>query len=79
MPGEVIRPGAVVRLRSGGPAMTVVRKIPAYWECTWFAGDERRSATFVEFDLAESFGHAAEDGWDLSGITLVGDRPRFTS
>jgi hypothetical protein len=32
--------------------MTVVRKVPACWECVWFDGERRRSATFVEPDLA---------------------------
>ena len=79
MPGESIRPGAVVRLRSGGPAMTVVKKVPACWECTWFDGAELRSATFVELDLAGSVVPGGDDGDDPSGFTLFLDGPRFSS
>jgi uncharacterized protein YodC (DUF2158 family) len=68
--GDPIRPGDTVRLRSGGPAMTVVKKIPACWECVWFAGDERRSATFVELDLAAE---PADRGDDESLVILASE------
>jgi hypothetical protein len=32
--------------------MTVVKKIPACWECVWFDGGKRRTARFVEPDLS---------------------------
>jgi uncharacterized protein YodC (DUF2158 family) len=82
MSGIPMKPGDTVRLRSGGPAMTVIKKFPACWECVWFAGDERRTARFVEPDLVAdpparnddesliALGSAHEDRWVRSSNTL---------
>lgn len=48
----MIQPGDIVRLKSGGPNMTVdLRHYTAAgptWRCTWFAGETRHSEDFEE-------------------------------
>jgi uncharacterized protein YodC (DUF2158 family) len=39
--------GDVVRLKSGGPPMTVHRADGDAWECLWSAGDDLRSAVLA--------------------------------
>ena len=45
MQDDPIRPGTVVRLKSGGPPMKANRDDGGLWECLWFASDELRSAS----------------------------------
>jgi uncharacterized protein YodC (DUF2158 family) len=41
--------GSVVRLKSGGPSMTVVSLHQGHWLCTWFdSKNEPREALFTE-------------------------------
>ena len=37
---EEFKVGDVVRLKSGGPAMTVSKKVAEGLTCIWYAGDE---------------------------------------
>lgn len=48
-----IRDGMVVRLKSGGPSMTVSRFLDggAVW-CCWFDGNELKEASFMRESLA---------------------------
>ena len=48
-PKNKFRRGAVVQLRSGGPAMTVEKPGPEKSECVWFddIGNEVCAATFL--------------------------------
>jgi uncharacterized protein YodC (DUF2158 family) len=52
MEDNQIKKGLVVRLKSGGPKMTV-RKFHAsdLWVCTWFAGDELKEGNFTPAQL----------------------------
>jgi uncharacterized protein YodC (DUF2158 family) len=49
---ESIKAGSIVRLKSGGPAMTVVGVVPSKGDsvelvhCTWFAGAKSESGAF---------------------------------
>ena len=46
-----IKPGTIVKLKSGGPHMTVEaphKEFPGYCWCAWFAGDEIRCEYFAE-------------------------------
>lgn len=50
MPG--IKPGDVVRLKSGGPPMTVGAPVTTtVYECHWFDGMELRTARFHQDSL----------------------------
>lgn len=52
--------GSVVRLRSGGPAMTIEQDMGADWHCIWFADSaELQRGTFSESDLVS----AEPDSW----------------
>lgn len=45
---ESVRPGVVVRLKTGGPTMTVVRRISGeadIYECAWFCDGDLHTAT----------------------------------
>lgn len=48
----MILPGEVVRLKSGGPNMTVEQYVAGVYECVWFDGDVLHRARF-EFALLE--------------------------
>ncbi|WP_041207767.1 DUF2158 domain-containing protein [Aeromonas jandaei] len=43
--------GSVVRLRSGGPYMTVNNIVGQKCECVWFVNDELRSGAFFKSSL----------------------------
>lgn len=43
--------GDVVRLKSGGPDMTVKRLMGVGADCVWFQGDNRLEEAWFEFDL----------------------------
>ena len=62
--------------------MTVVKKIPATWECTWFDGGVIRSGTFIEFDIIPDLWDAKHDRRKpsaSSGFAPDIDKPRFES
>jgi uncharacterized protein YodC (DUF2158 family) len=56
---QALRPGLVVRLKSGGPAMTITEIFPnGNLSVAWFAGDDARLETFapealIEFDAGK--------------------------
>ena len=45
------KPGDVVRLKSGGPRMTIASSNVTFstevWACQWFSGDELRTGDFA--------------------------------
>ena len=42
-----LKPGDIVRLKSGGPPMTVAGRAPSgNYLCCWFAGNEVKTDTF---------------------------------
>ena len=43
--------GQVVRLKSGGPKMTVKYQRQGDWICTWFSGDEMKEGAFDKGQL----------------------------
>ena len=43
---DVFKPGDVVRLKSGGPLMTVEKRVPTGIQCTWFDGMNVMSHSF---------------------------------
>lgn len=46
-----IKKGIVVKLKSGGPKMTVKYERSGLWICTWFVSDEVRQADFSKEQL----------------------------
>ena len=47
--------GAIVRLKSGGPKMTVKSEdVNQNVVCTWFSGDDVKEATFQRDQLQEA-------------------------
>jgi len=46
---EYARPGALVKLKSGGPTMTVEGYYLGWVRCSWFNGTTKKEA---DFDLA---------------------------
>ncbi|WFB68213.1 DUF2158 domain-containing protein [Chryseobacterium sp. WX] len=50
----MIKEGILVKLKSGGPTMTVKFEselAEGLWVCNWFAGDQLNEATFSEDQL----------------------------
>jgi len=48
------KPGDIVQLKSGGPAMTVVKESEydaGHYVCTWFKGASKENGRFVEASL----------------------------
>lgn len=48
------KPGDIVQLKSGGPAMTVAGKSSfkeGYYNCTWFKGASKEHGEFLEATL----------------------------
>lgn len=43
--------GDIVKLKSGGPEMTVQRERDSYYTCQWFAGKKLESGVFPEGSL----------------------------
>lgn len=55
MSNEEIKPGSTVKLKSGGPLMTVNRLINDGWHCIWFdKNHERKEGSFT----AQALEHA---------------------
>lgn len=52
--------GDIVRLKSGGPAMTVSGSHQDKIECVWFVGRELKSATFLFSTLTILIDHKAD-------------------
>ena len=48
---EEIKVGSVVRLKSGGPKMTVKNDFYGEWNCVWFIDDKIQSNTFTPESL----------------------------
>ncbi|WP_077417913.1 DUF2158 domain-containing protein [Chryseobacterium sp. JV274] len=42
----MINKGVVVKLKSGGPKMTVRSANGAYWMCSWFVGEDLKEGMF---------------------------------
>lgn len=51
MSDEEIKVGSVVRLKSGGPKMTVKNDFYGEWNCVWFIDDKIQSNTFTPESL----------------------------
>jgi uncharacterized protein YodC (DUF2158 family) len=50
---EALEPGDLVRLKSGGPTMTLGRpSAEGFWAVCWFAGDELKTASLAAETLA---------------------------
>lgn len=58
--------GALVRLRSGGPVLTVTEVADGKATCTWFQSDEFKNTTFPLAALAP-YPEAAPSVIDLEG------------
>jgi uncharacterized protein YodC (DUF2158 family) len=43
--------GDIVKLKSGGPEMTVKERVTSGYHCQWFAGKKLESGTFPEAGL----------------------------
>ncbi|KAA2223038.1 DUF2158 domain-containing protein [Chryseobacterium sediminis] len=43
----MIKKGDVVKLKSGGPKMTVKGLAGVYWVCSWFVGEELKEGMFT--------------------------------
>ncbi len=54
MATERFKKGDLVRLRSGGPTMTVNRYDGKDWDCAWFVDNTFGHATFSEAALVAS-------------------------
>jgi uncharacterized protein YodC (DUF2158 family) len=48
MSGEAFKPGDLVRLRSGGPVMTIAHwsEMNEQWSCRWFDGPKHQAESF---------------------------------
>jgi uncharacterized protein YodC (DUF2158 family) len=68
---EAFNVGDTVRLRSGGPVMTIVARPEGShgWQTFWFAGDELRN----EFFPAETLESAKSDPHHLAASVLEGE------
>lgn len=47
----MIKKGAVVKLKSGEPKMTVRGLASGLWICSWFTGDDMKEGMFSEEQL----------------------------
>jgi uncharacterized protein YodC (DUF2158 family) len=60
---EGIKVGDVVKLKSGGPDMTVTKIIGDEAICDWFANDKRQRGTFKIETLKKD---NSDSGWEAS-------------
>ncbi len=49
----VVKSGAIVWLKSGGPKMTVKLKIAGGWLCSWFVGTDLKEGVFSAEQLTQ--------------------------
>jgi len=61
---DSFKPGDVVRLKSGGPAMTITGKAPRTggWVVVWFSGDKTQTDAFPN-DLLEPASGSGASGF----------------
>lgn len=59
---ELINPGHTVRLRSGGPLMTVLEVTEAGVRCAWFLGKDNREGSFPAVALVPE-----DPAWERKG------------
>jgi uncharacterized protein YodC (DUF2158 family) len=78
-------PGDLVKLKSGGPAMTVEadvsdRVFPSNYLCVWFDGRKLKTSTFRGFELLdadEQRGHAKGTEEDAEGTRNDASRLQY--
>jgi uncharacterized protein YodC (DUF2158 family) len=63
-----LKPGDVVQLRSGGPAMTLVSTDASIGVCLWFDAQERRDSQPFPMHVLRPFRPQNDGSWTLSSI-----------
>ena len=58
---ENLKTGDTVRLKSGGPIMTIGGEMPGGWKCHWFNGKELKEGLFYLQELERAEPQAQEN------------------
>lgn len=67
-----MKPGDLVQLRSGGPAMTLVSIDPMTGICMWFDAQDRRDAQPFPVHVLMPYKASNDSTWSLASIERRG-------
>jgi uncharacterized protein YodC (DUF2158 family) len=72
MTETTLKPGDLVQLRSGGPAMTLVSSDDAHGVCMWFDSQEKRDSQAFPLHVLRAYRPPSDGSWSLASIERRG-------